>query len=88
MVDLIKKTIVNTIPNSTVYVFGEDGEHFQAIVISEIFSSLPLVKQHQLVMNSLKKEFNSNTVHALSLKTFTPEKWDINKSNYNLDLAK
>ena len=88
MINLIKKTIINSIPNATVYVFGEDGEHFQSIVISDTFEGLSLVKQHQLVMNSLTKEFNSNAVHALSLKTFTPEKWDLNKSNFNLDLAK
>ena len=72
MIDHIKTTIKSVIPDSEIYVFGEDGEHFEALVISKAFIGKPLIKQHQLVMNALKSEFGSNQVHALALKTEIP----------------
>ena len=83
MIETIRETILKEIPGAIVYVDdpNNDGEHFQAIVISETFNSLSLVKQHQLVMNSLKQEF-ATRVHALQLKTFTPEKWEQQKDQY------
>ncbi len=71
----IKEAILKTIPNATVLVTDPDGQHFEAIVISDIFVGMPLMKQHQLVMNSLKEQFKER-VHALALKTTTPEKWN------------
>ena len=81
MKEEIEKTIIDTLPDATVYVIDPDGEHFQAIVISPSFVGMPLVKQHKAVMNSLKEKF-ATTMHALQLKTFTPEKWENEKHNY------
>ncbi|RAP32975.1 BolA family transcriptional regulator [Candidatus Marinamargulisbacteria bacterium SCGC AG-410-N11] len=85
MVTTIKSIILNAIPDATVFVLDpqNDGVHFEALVISDSFTGLSLVKQHQLVMNSLKEEFKER-VHALALKTFTPAKWETAKSNYPL----
>lgn len=79
----IKSTILSVLPNATVYVADPDGEHFEAIVISEQFTGMPLVKQHKTVMNALKEHFKQ-AVHALALKTYTPEKWETAKNKYNL----
>lgn len=81
----IQKTILTVLPDATVYVDdpNNDGEHFQAIVIAEAFASMSLVKQHQIVMNALKEKFET-TVHALALKTFSPEKWDNEKHRYEI----
>jgi stress-induced morphogen len=75
-VQRIKEQIQKAIPDAEVYVVdpNQDGEHFHAVVISPSFSGLPLVRQHRMVMNSLKDAF-AGDVHALGLKTFTPEKW-------------
>jgi stress-induced morphogen len=85
MLTLIKSKIIEKIPNATVYVADphNDGEHFESVVISENFVGLSLVKQHQLVMNALKTEFKEK-VHALKLKTFTPEQWEKQKNKYNV----
>ncbi len=53
----------------------KDGLHFDAIVISPLFMGKSLVEQHQMVMTPLKELFNSK-LHALSLKTYTPEEWN------------
>lgn len=79
---LIKETIEAAVPNATVHIYDPDGEHFQAFVISPDFEGMPKLKQHRTVMNTLKDRFATNEVHALALKTFTPAKWEVAKSNY------
>lgn len=81
IVEEIKAAILAAVPDAEVHVNDPDGQHFQALVISPTFENLPLVRQHQLVMRALKDAFETN-VHALGLKTFTPEKWANEKQNY------
>ena len=69
VIDLIKKQI----PNSKVLVENLKGnDHLQVTVISSQFHGLSLVKQHQLVYSALKEELASEAIHALALKTNTP----------------
>jgi len=51
-----------------------DGEHYQARIVSERFKGLSLVQQHQLVYGALGDAMRG-AVHALALKTYTPEQW-------------
>ena len=85
--DLIKEisqTIESALTEAEVYVLDpqNDGTHLQGLVISPDFRNISLVKQHQIVMQALKEHFNTS-LHALALKTFTPEKWEENKHKYN-----
>jgi len=65
--------ITSKIPNSEVLVETFNGnDHLQVTVISSQFSGLSLVKQHQLVYSALKTELASEAIHALALKTQTP----------------
>ena len=69
VIDLIKQKIVD----SEVYVENLKGDdHLQVTVISSEFNGLSLVKQHQLVYSALKEELASEAIHALALKTETP----------------
>lgn len=52
------------------------GDHLQAIVVSSAFEGKSLVKQHQLVYGALQQEMATETIHALALKTYTPEAWN------------
>ena len=81
----LQKIIEGSIKNATVYILDpmNDGQHLQAIVISPAFESIPLVKQHKMVMTPLKEAF-AQYVHALGLKTFTPQKWEQVKNQYNV----
>ena len=76
MKDLIANTIMSALPDASVKVESADGTHWTAIVISSSFEGLMLVKQHQIVLNALKSEFDSERLHALQLQTFTPQKWE------------
>ena len=69
VINLIKRKIVD----SEVYVENLKGDdHLQVTVISSEFNGLSLVKQHQLVYSALKEELASEAIHALALKTETP----------------
>ena len=50
-------------------------DHYQVVVVSPVFQGKMMVEQHKLVMGILKAEIDSNEVHALSMKTFTPEQY-------------
>jgi acid stress-induced BolA-like protein IbaG/YrbA len=52
------------------------GDHLQAIVISSQFEGKSLVKQHQLVYGALQQAMATEAIHALALKTYTPESWE------------
>jgi len=55
-----------------------DGHHFEAVVVSEAFSGKNRVQRHQLVYQTLGDRMQSE-VHALSMKTYTPQEWQIQK---------
>ena len=48
------------------------GDHLEVSVISAKFSGLSLVQQHQLVYSALKDELETESIHALALKTSIP----------------
>lgn len=52
------------------------GDHIRAIVVSQRFQGLPLLKQHKLVLDLFQDEIGTNEVHALTVKTLTPEQFE------------
>jgi stress-induced morphogen len=44
-------------------------------VVSAAFTGKSLVQQHQLVYAALKEKLATGELHALALKTWTPEQW-------------
>lgn len=51
------------------------GDHYQVVVVSSQFSGRSLVQQHQLVYGAVREAMSSEAIHALALKTYTPEDW-------------
>ena len=51
------------------------GDHLQAIVVSSEVEGKTLVKQHQMVYAAVKEPMASEAIHALALKTYTPQEW-------------
>ena len=68
----IKSLIQQQLPDALVEVSGEDGAHFEALVVSPAFVGLSLIRQHQLVYAALGERMRAE-IHALSLRTLTPE---------------
>lgn len=76
MVDAIQAIISEALPGAEVIVEDpmNDGAHLQATVISEDFIDRTRLQQQRLVMKALKDVF-ADSLHALALKTYTPEEW-------------
>ena len=69
----IKQCIENGLQCDHVEVAG-DGRHFEAVIVSPQFRGLNKVRQHQLVYGALGERMREE-IHALSMKTLTPEEW-------------
>lgn len=74
----VEALIKEKIPDARVQVqdLTGGGDHLQAIVVSSQFEGKSLVKQHQIVYGALQEAMATEAIHALALKTYTPEAWD------------
>ena len=50
-------------------------DHWKVMVVSEDFENKSKIDQHKLIFDPLQDRIKSNEIHALTLKTYTPEKW-------------
>lgn len=71
----IERLIQERLPEARVMVRGDDGVHFEAVVISDAFAGQSLVQQHRLVYAALGDRLAREDIHALALKTYTPDAW-------------
>ncbi len=53
---------------------GDDGTHFEAVIVSSSFEGKRMVAQHQLVYAVLGDRMRAE-IHALSMQTYTPQQW-------------
>jgi acid stress-induced BolA-like protein IbaG/YrbA len=68
----IHDLIQSGLPDAEITVDGPDGVHFEARIVSSAFAGkLPLAR-HRMVYATLG-EHMGNAIHALSLRTLTPE---------------
>lgn len=72
--DYIKEVISAGLPCEYIQVNGDDGTHFDAVIISPAFSGRNRVQRHQLVYQALGDRMRAE-IHALSMKTLSPEEW-------------
>jgi acid stress-induced BolA-like protein IbaG/YrbA len=72
--ETIKQYIENSLPCELVQIEGDDGYHFQAIIVSSEFKGKRTIQQHQLVYQALGEKMRQD-IHALSMRTYTPEEW-------------
>ena len=70
--DAIISKIKAHIPDASIILDG-DGYHFEATIISKAFIGLNKIKRSQMVYDTLKEWIASGELHAISLKTLTPE---------------
>jgi acid stress-induced BolA-like protein IbaG/YrbA len=70
----IEESIRKAIDCAHVEVRGDDGTHFEALVVSAAFAGLSRVKRHQLVYAALGDRMREE-IHALSMRTLAPDEW-------------
>ncbi len=75
--DQVASMIKTGLPDAEVQV--EDltggGDHYQVVVVSSEFEGKGLVQRHQLVYRALQQAMSSEAIHALTMKTYTPQDW-------------
>ncbi len=80
-ISVLEERIKSGIPGVT-HVAIEDltggKDHFQALVVSSAFATQSRIEQHQSVYRALG-ELMDGPVHALALKTLTPEAYEATK---------
>ena len=77
----VKELIANGIPDAKIEVIDTTGtkDHFSAVVISSSFEGLSLIDQHKQVYKAVG-EHMTKEIHALQLKTFSPDQWEKHNS--------
>ena len=72
--DQLESIIASQLPCQHLSVEG-DGRHWYATIVSEQFEGLRLIQRHQKVYATLGQKMQTDEVHALSMKTYTPSEW-------------
>ena len=70
----ISDLIQSAMPHARVMVRGDDGVHFEAVIVAPEFRGLARLKRHQLVYTALGEAMDG-AIHALTMQTLTPEEW-------------
>lgn len=71
----VEAMIKAEMPDAEVQVLTNDGEHYEVTVISPVFEGKGLVQQHQMVYRAVNQHMMSGAIHALAVKTYTPQTW-------------
>lgn len=74
-IEQILKTSLNV---EEVYAQGENA-HFGVIIVSDELAALPKLKQQQTIYAPLMPYFSTGEIHALTIKTYTVEKWKMDR---------
>ncbi len=70
----IQHNIAQGLVTEYLVVEGDDGTHFNAVIVSDAFEGRSRVQRHQLVYGTLGDRMREE-IHALSMKTYTPQEW-------------
>jgi acid stress-induced BolA-like protein IbaG/YrbA len=70
----LQSLIAAGLPCEHLHVEG-DGRHWFATIVSPEFEGKRAIARHQRVYATLGARMQSDEVHALSMKTFTPAEW-------------
>lgn len=72
--ETMRQLIADALPCERLDVQG-DGCHWFATIVSGAFAGKRLIARHQMVYAALGERLQNDEVHALSMKTLTPEEW-------------
>ena len=76
----LQSIIASGLPCEHIELSG-DGRHWYAVIVSPAFAGKRLIQRHQQVYATLGGRLQTDEVHALSMKTYTPDEWAANTSN-------
>ncbi|RIY31249.1 hypothetical protein CKF54_07090 [Psittacicella hinzii] len=56
-----------------------EGNHLKIVAVSASFAEMSTLKKQQYIMRATKTFLSSGEVHAVHIKTYTPEEWKVQK---------
>ena len=73
----IQQRIEEKLPGAQVQIRDLTGtaDHWQVTVVAAAFQGHSMLEQHRMIKDFFEAEITSGNLHALSLKTYTPEEW-------------
>ena len=73
----LKERIERLAPGTEANVMDLTGtqDHYQIVVVSSAFEGKITIDRHRMVMQLVQTEVDSGEVHALTMRTFTPEQY-------------
>ena len=80
--DGVKSRIESQLAGAQVSVneFSGGTDHYAVTVVFAGFEGIPLLKRHRMVLDLFQAEIATGEVHALSIKAYTPQQWELEKS--------
>ncbi|WP_375751475.1 BolA family iron metabolism protein IbaG [Vibrio sp. HN007] len=79
----VKKIIEDALDLQEVHVKGE-GSQFEVVAVDPCFEEMGRVKKQQTIYAPLMEYIQRNDIHAVSIKTYTPEEWARDKKLMSL----
>lgn len=73
-IEQIKTLLNDTLALDELHVRSE-GSHYQVIAVGVLFEGMNRVKKQQTIYAPLMETIAAGTIHALSIKAYTPEEW-------------
>ena len=70
----VQEILQQGLPGARVEVAG-DGQHFEAVVISDRFEGLSPLQRQRIVNAVVQSYMDSGQLHALSSRQRTPDEW-------------
>lgn len=70
----VEALIKSELQDAEVIVEGE-GCSFSVVVVSAQFEGCSLLKKQQMVLDSVKESLATGELHAITVKSYTPEEW-------------
>lgn len=77
----IEAILQQALPHTLIQINTNDQVHFEAIIVSEIFTGQSRLNRQRKIYSILNPFLQSGEIHALALRTLTPEEWGHEKNN-------
>jgi acid stress-induced BolA-like protein IbaG/YrbA len=71
-IQAIKALLAESFPGAQIDAEAE-GSHLNLVIVSDVFNGLSRVKKQQKVLAVLNEKIASGEVHAVNMKTLTPD---------------
>ncbi len=80
----IKERIEGGITEAECFVneFSGGTDHYAVIVVSNSFEGKTLLTRHRMIMDLFQEEMGTGEVHALTIKAFTQQQWEVENKNF------